>query len=366
MNTCCNFACTINTYDYSLYYCMRDKLKFFNIMKCIIKNKLIIVAVVVFSSCAAPKIFDETVEQKEDCAKERESLLKENEQLTVDNTELKAKVEGSEKEIERIQKNHADEAEEMKRLKSEYQTLNNRYSELQETHQALVSGSDAEAKKMMGQLESTQKDLYAKEDQLNMLSQKLDADRRELDRISAELESRNKRLTELERMISEKDEAVNSLRKKVSDALMGFEGQGLTITKKNGKVYVSLDEKLLFKSGSAEVDARGVSALKKLAVVLEQNPDINITIEGHTDDVPVVPGSQLKDNWDLSVRRATSIIRILLDNSSINPKRLTASGRGEFLPVDSAKTPEARQKNRRTEIILTPNLDEIFDILEGN
>jgi chemotaxis protein MotB len=335
-------------------------------MKIRMYKKICIAGIVLISSCAAPKIFQETLDQKEDCARERENLLKENEQLTVDNTELKAKVEGSQNEIERIQKNHADEAEEMKRLRSEYQTLNKRYNELQETHQALVSGSDAEARKMMGQLEKTQGDLYAKEDQLNMLSQKLDSDRRELQRLSAELDARNKRLTELERMIAEKDEAVNALRKKVSDALLGFEGEGITVTKKNGKVYVSLEEKLLFKSGSIDVDPRGVSALKKLAAVLEQNPDINITIEGHTDDVPVIPGSQLKDNWDLSVRRATSIIRILLANSNIDPKRLTASGHGEFMPVDQAKTPEARQKNRRTEIILTPNLDELFDILDGN
>lgn len=334
-------------------------------MKTIINRLLIISGFFFIVSCAAPKIYDEAMEQKEDCSKEREELLKENEQLTVANTELEAKVEGTAKEKERMEEQHADEAEEMKRLKSEYQTLNKRYDELQSTHQALVNGSDAEARKMMGQLETTQKDLYAKEDQLNMLSQKLDNDRRELQKLSEELDSRNKRLSELERMLAQKDEAVNALRKKVSEALLGFEGQGLTVTKKNGKVYVSLEEKLLFGSGSTEVDARGVSALKKLAVVLEQNPDINITIEGHTDDVPVVPGSQLKDNWDLSVRRATAIIRILLANSNIDPKRLTASGRGEFMPVDPAKTPEARRKNRRTEIILTPNLDEIFQILEG-
>ncbi|MBN2486265.1 MAG: OmpA family protein [Bacteroidales bacterium] len=219
---------------------------------------------------------------------------------------------------------------------------------------------------MMAQLEQTRKELYAKEDQLNMLSNKLDTERKELQRLSAELDTRNKRLSELEKMLAQKDEAVNALRKKVSDALLGFEGQGLTITKKNGKVYVSLDEKLLFKSGSIEVDPKGAAALKKLAVVLEQNPDINITIEGHTDDVPVAAGSQLKDNWDLSVRRATSIIRILLENSRIDPKRLTASGRGEFMPVDATKTSDARQKNRRTEIILTPKLDEIFNILESN
>lgn len=320
------------------------------------------VAVIAFS-CAAPKVYQEAVEGKEDCQKERDEILKENEKLTVDNTELKSKLEGAGDELERTKKSHIEEAEEMKRLKGEYQSLTKRYEELQNSHNTLVSGSDTEARKLIQQLDKTQQDLYTREDQLNMLSQKLDTEKRELERLTAELEARNKKLSELEKLLSEQNEAVNALRKKVSDALLGFEGQGLTVTKKNGKVYVSLDEKLLFQSGSTEVDAKGVAALKQLAVVLEQNKDINITIEGHTDDVPIVPGSQLKDNWDLSVRRATAIIRILTENSSIDPKRLTASGRGEYLPVDPQKTPEARRKNRRTEIILTPNLDEIFDIL---
>jgi chemotaxis protein MotB len=157
---------------------------------------------------------------------------------------------------------------------------------------------------------------------------------------------------------------VGTLRKKVADALLGFENQGLTVTQKNGKVYVSLDEKLLFKSGSTVVDPKGVSALKKLADVLEQNPEINVMIEGHTDDVPVMNGSAYKDNWDLSALRATSIVRILLEGSSINPQRLTTAGRSQYLPVDPAKTAEARQKNRRTEIILSPKLDELYKLVE--
>ncbi len=316
------------------------------------------------TSCVAPKAYREAVEAKDNCARERDEVMKQNEQLTVENTELKSKLETSEQEIKRMQDSYANDAQELKRVQSEMQSLTKRYKDLQSANQALVDGSDAKAKELLLQLQTTQKDLYSREDQLNALSAKLDKERTELDKTSRELEARNKRLSELEKMIAEKDEAVNSLRKKVSDALMGFEGQGLTITKKNGKVYVSLEEKLLFKSGSTDVDPKGVSALNKLATVLEQNPDINITIEGHTDDVPIIPGSQFKDNWDLSVQRATSIIRILLSNSSINPKRLTASGRGEFLPIDTHKTPEGRQKNRRTEIILTPNLDEIFDILD--
>jgi chemotaxis protein MotB len=120
----------------------------------------------------------------------------------------------------------------------------------------------------------------------------------------------------------------------------------------------------LFPSGSTIVDPRGIAALKKLAGVLEANPDISIMIEGHTDDVPVISGSNFKDNWDLSTLRATSIVRILLQGSGIDPKRLTASGRGEFFPVDPAKTTEARQKNRRTEIILTPRLEELYKLIE--
>ena len=158
--------------------------------------------------------------------------------------------------------------------------------------------------------------------------------------------------------------AVRDLRNKVAAALVGLENDGLTVSIRQGKVYVSLDEQLLFKSGSIDVDPAGVNALRRLALILEQNPDISITIEGHTDNVPLAAGSAIQDNWDLSVRRATSIVRILLSSAKISPERLTAAGRGEFVPVDPANTPAARQKNRRTEIILMPKLDELFQILE--
>jgi chemotaxis protein MotB len=146
--------------------------------------------------------------------------------------------------------------------------------------------------------------------------------------------------------------------------LLGFEGQGLTVTRRDGKVYVSLEEQLLFKTGSTVVDPNGVRALQQLAVVLANNPDISIMIEGHTDNVPFRQGSSIKDNWDLSVMRATSIVRILLGAANIEPTRITVAGRGEFLPVDPADTPEARRKNRRTEIILSPDLSELYRILE--
>ena len=172
-------------------------------------------------------------------------------------------------------------------------------------------------------------------------------------------------MVELEKILDGQKRIVQDLKNKVSEALLGFENNGLTVTMKNGKVYVSLDEKLLFKTASWDIDANGKNALKKLAAVLERNPDIQITIEGHTDNVPYNPGSgQLKDNWDLSVKRATTVVRVLLEGSKIDAKRLTASGRSEYMPVDVRNTQDARQKNRRTEIVLTPDLTELYQLID--
>ena len=151
----------------------------------------------------------------------------------------------------------------------------------------------------------------------------------------------------LEDILKKKDEASNVLKKKLSEALFNFENKGLTITQKNGKVYVSMDESLLFASGKTAVEPKGVEALKNLAKVLEQNADINVMVEGHTDNVPMKGTGDIKDNWDLSVMRATSVTKILLGNASIDAKRITSAGRGEFFPIDIANTPEARKKKQK-------------------
>ncbi|TAF73159.1 MAG: cell envelope biogenesis protein OmpA [Bacteroidetes bacterium] len=178
-------------------------------------------------------------------------------------------------------------------------------------------------------------------------------------------DTKNKRVTELEAVLKKKDAAVNELKNKVTNALLAFNDKDLTVNVKNGKVYVSLSEQLLFKSGSTEVDKKGKDALKKLGGVLKTNEDVNVMVEGHTDDVPVAKGAAaFSDNWDLSVLRATEITRILID-SEVNPKKITPAGRAEFVPLNEGKSAEIRQKNRRTEIILTPKLDELFKILEG-
>lgn len=326
--------------------------------------KIVFAVAFILQSCVPPTFLSEVETEKDRLKTENEELFTENEGLTVENTELKADLELAAKEQQRIEEQGQANAEELKLIKGRYHQLDNRLSELQQAHNALISGSDAETRNLMEKLETTQSDLYQHEDQLNQMQSKLDKEREELNNLQRELEQKNARLIELEQVLSKKDAEAENLKQKLSEALMGFENQGLTITKKNGKVYVSLEEKLLFASGSTEVDPRGKNALKKLASVLEKNPDINIMIEGHTDDVPVIPGAKYADNWDLSVQRATSIIRILLDGSSINPQRLTAAGHGEFLPVDPGNSAEARQKNRRTEIILAPNLDEVFELLK--
>jgi chemotaxis protein MotB len=180
-----------------------------------------------------------------------------------------------------------------------------------------------------------------------------------------ELEEKEASLAELQNILAQKDAEVKALKTKVTNALKGFEDHGLTIYEKNGKVYVSLDEKLLFASGSWEIDKRGREALAELGHVLANDSGINVVIEGHTDNVPYRGSGNVKDNWDLSVMRATAVVRELLKNKDINPQRITASGRSEYLPIDSDDTREARARNRRTEIILTPKLDELFKIIDS-
>jgi len=320
----------------------------------------------IFVSCVPISKFNELKKKSDACTEENTNYKAENEKLQVSNTEFKSQLELLNKEKDNLVRDSLSLYQQWKQLQLDNNKLQQQYQDLQVAHENLTKGSARESTKLISQLQSTQDDLQKREDQLHKLSGSLDEKKRNLEILNAEMEKKNKRMKEMERILSRKDSIVNNLKNKVSEALLGFENDGLSIKIVNGKVYVSLEEKLLFKSGSFVVDPNGAKALKKLAKVLEQNTDINIMIEGHTDDVPYHSDATIKDNWDLSVKRATSIVRILLDGTGIDPKRLTASGRGEFVPVDKAKTSEARQKNRRTEIILTPKLDELFKILDNN
>ncbi len=184
----------------------------------------------------------------------------------------------------------------------------------------------------------------------------------ELSRNQAALEERSARIAELEQTIEARDKALNDIRRQVEQALLGFDGKGLTISRRDGKVYVSMADKLLFRSGSFDIDPEGAKAVRQLAEVLANNADIEIMVEGHTDNVPYRGTGQLRDNLDLSVKRATTVTRLLLENTKINPLRVVSAGRGEYMPLDEADTSEARAKNRRTEIILTPRLDKLLEL----
>ena len=179
-----------------------------------------------------------------------------------------------------------------------------------------------------------------------------------------ELNERERTINELQQMINAQNEKVRKLLSSVKDALLGFSSDELTVRKKDGKVYVAMSDKLLFQSGSARLDKRGEEALGKLAEVLNKQTDIDVFIEGHTDNKPINT-VQFKDNWDLSVIRATSVVRILIKNYNVNPLQIQPSGRGEYMPVDDNETAEGRSKNRRTEIIMAPKLDKLFQMLQS-
>ena len=179
-----------------------------------------------------------------------------------------------------------------------------------------------------------------------------------------ELNERECTINELQQMINAQNEKVRKLLSSVKDALLGFSSDELTVREKDGKVYVAMSDKLLFQSGSARLDKRGEEALGKLAEVLNKQTDIDVFIEGHTDNKPINT-VQFKDNWELSVIRATSVVRILIKNYNVNPLQIQPSGRGEYMPVDDNETAEGRSKNRRTEIIMAPKLDKLFQMLQS-
>jgi len=317
-------------------------------------------------ACVPPQRFKEVNGKSNKLEGERDQLMKENEQLTVQNNEMKAKKELMDLNRKRFIEDSIRIDQELENIQKDYSQLLRKYEDLSSSNEALLQGNARETRRLLTELQNSQSDLLLKEQRLKEMENTIYGERQDLNRLKAELEGRNARLAEMENILNRKDSVVNALRESVSKELMGIEGEGLSVQLKNGKVYVSLEEKLLFSTGSTTVDPRGVQALQKLSRVLEDNKDVNIMIEGHTDDVPFRQGSSIKDNWDLSVMRATAVVRILIEGSRINPLRLTASGHGEFMPVDPANSAEARTKNRRTEIILTPKLDELFKILETN
>jgi chemotaxis protein MotB len=310
---------------------------------------------VLSASCVTQAKYNEVVESEARLYEQAKECDKELNKAKAKITDLEAKIAKLSQEKELIE-------EDTTRLSKELQRVVEDCNKMQEQNSNLLdklkgAKSKEEIQKMLEEIHSLQSELIQREDALFKAE-------RALKEKQAELEERNAKITELTKLLEERDNHLNSLKDKVVKALAPFEAEGLKVSSKGGKVYVSMDEKLLFQSGRWVVDTKGAKAIRELSNVLATTKDVDIVVEGHTDNVPFSGNGNIIDNWDLSVKRATSIVRILLENKNIAPANVSASGRSEYCPIDTADTKEARKANRRIEIILTPNLDELLKIFE--
>lgn len=315
------------------------------------------------SGCVPPQKFEDLKAKQEECETERQRLLTQNRKLSTDNEEMSARISKMDRQLEELQNDTARLGRRYRSTLEQYDKINELNDELIAKQSALRQQGTAENKKLLAALQETQLDLQKREDELRQLEAELNRKKSNLDQLSATLAAREARVQELEQIIAQKDEAVRQLKDRIAGALTGFTDKGLTVEQKNGKIYVSLEAKLLFPSGSTVVNAEGKKALVDLAKVIKDEDDITILVEGHTDTDPYNGSGVIKDNWDLSVMRATSVVRIMTDNGKVPAQMLTAAGRGEFIPVADNSTKEGKAKNRRIEIILTPNLDQLFEII---
>jgi len=310
---------------------------------------LIITTLVLTISCVSPKVY-KNLETKYSNVKKEYDLLSE------DYGKLQNTLAGLEKSLAGLQADYDKTLQQRNKFQNDFDVLKVSYDNLKASYDALEQNST----KAIAENSRKNRELLA---QLEAKEQALASESMRLNTLEKELEARSNRIVELERVIAMKDKAMTNLKNAITKALTDFEGKGLTIEQRDGKVYVSMENKLLFRSGSWAVGSEGRQAVEQLGKVLADNPDIAILIEGHTDNVPYKGNSQLSGNWDLSTKRATAIVNILRENLNIYPENLTAAGRGEYAPIASNDTAEGKAKNRRIEVVLTPKLDELSRLL---
>lgn len=321
------------------------------------KILICLLAVSALVSCVPAKKF-------KDLEAKYSRLRKDNRNMSKEFAEAKAALEKTKEERDLALVDLDALSNKYNEVSGEYDAAKVNLAQLQDSYNALETNSSASIaenskknRQLLAELESKQNDLAEK-------TAALEAERKRLERLQKDLADRSARVDELEGLIAAKDAKMRGLKDSISKALTDFEGKGLTVEQRDGKVYVSLENKLLFDSGSWTVGTNGTKAVKQLGSVLADNPEIAVLIEGHTDNVPYGGSGNLQGNWDLSAKRATSIVNILRQNKRIDPKNLTAAGRGEYAPVAENDTPENKAKNRRIEVILTPKLDEVKALLQ--
>ncbi|CAM3767954.1 OmpA family protein [Flavobacterium cucumis] len=303
------------------------------------------------TSCVSKKIYQDLENKYADLKKEHNALSDENGLLKTDKNQLELDKNNLQTELDKTKSERDKLAADYAATKKNLDNLKASYEALEKDSNAALEANINKNRQLLAELEAKQKALTAEQERLNKLKK--------------DLETSSTRLAELEKMMADKEAAMKKLKETLSKALNAFEGKGLTVEQRNGKVYVSMENKLLFESGSWTVGSEGKKAVKALGDVLGQNPEIAVLIEGHTDNDKIVGtiGGGVENNWDLSTKRATAIVNILGENKAIDKKNLTAAGRGEYVPLGSNETAEGKAKNRRIEIILTPKLDEISKLL---
>ena len=326
--------------------------------KSIFKLTVFVAAIALFTGCVAKQKYNELLLKQQRCQEELTYMTSENQSCQDAKKALNAQVNSLTAEVEQLRADTMRLYRQAKNVEREYDKAKKDYDDLLQNFADLSSNNQNTINDLLGNLDKYKDEMGVKE---KMLSIQQDS----LAKARVELAMKEQRINEMQSILAQKDAEVKALKEKVSNALKGFEGSGLNVHEKDGKVYVSMDDKLLFASGSWTINENGLKAIQNLAKVLENETEIAVLIEGHTDNVPYRGSGQIKDNWDLSVMRATSVVKALLQSGNIDPTRLSASGRSEYLPLDENNTPEARAKNRRTEIILTPNLDQLFQLIQN-
>jgi len=313
-----------------------------------IKKIVLGIAIVsMMTSCVSSKIYEDLQSKFDLLKEENKSLLSQlNEEGNNGNS---YSVKSLQNEVEKLKAEKSRLAMDLAASKSSYNRLKDSYDALEANSSTKLTENLELNRNLLTQLEDKEKALALESARLAQLQQ--------------DLEERSQRVEELEGIITSKDAQMTALKDAISAALTNFEGNGLTVEQRDGKVYVSMENKLLFKSGSWAVNTRGREAVVQLGKVLAENPGIAVLIEGHTDTIAYSGNGNILTNWDLSTKRATSIVSILTENHKILKENLTAAGRGEFAPIATNSTSEGRSKNRRIEVILTPKLDEISKLL---
>lgn len=316
------------------------------------KSKFALIGIVFLTACVPAKKYNELLEREQKCSEELAQYKNSALDFEGKAKDLEARYEVLKKEVTALKADTSNLGNTYRLLQTQYDKMVVQNETLEKAFDKLRLSGAKETATLQSELEAKNLELQRKEDALTTLEN-------ELRTKQTLLEEREQRVNELEEAIARKDEATKQLKAKVANALKGFESQGLTVVQKNGKIYVSMEAKLLFASGSTTVEPNGKKALIELAKVLENEKELEIIVEGHTDTDKLASASHPKSNWELSVLRATSVIDIMLANSKMNPAQLMAAGRGEFHPVD----PADKAKNRRIEIIISPNLNELFEII---